>query len=174
MCHHNLCHAKVVHLLVMSCYDTDLHVMSPPSISCPFVSRDVSADHECHVMSARIRVHTCHVRVGQVKACQLKSFHVFAQKCQIRDRFRRLSHIDFFSHCLALLLPDSLSVSPSESLKLSLLLRSHTASSSRNIALSHSQDLKDPDKFHAVFACPATNTMNIMTCGFVSKRSMPA
>ena len=41
MCHDMMCHAKVVHLLVMCCYDTDLHVMSRPFFSCPFVARDV-------------------------------------------------------------------------------------------------------------------------------------
>ena len=56
-------------------------------------------------------------RSSQGMSAQIKS-HVFAE-CQIRDRFRRLSHIDLFSHCLALLLPDSLSVWASESLKLS-------------------------------------------------------
>ena len=121
MCHHILCHAKVVHLLVMCCYDTDLHVMSRPFFSCPFVSCDVCQDRSSQGMSAKILSHVCascqlesspHMsrqgRSSQSMSAHIKS-HVFAE-CQIRDRFRRLSHIDLFSHCLALLLPDSLSV----------------------------------------------------------------
>ena len=109
MCHDIMCHAKVVHLLVMSCYDTDLHVMSRPFFSCPFSCR-VMFPQIMSVMSCQLeQVHTCHFRIGQVKACQLKSFHVFAQSAKFALGY----------HCLALLLPDSLSVWASEQLKLS-------------------------------------------------------
>ena len=61
---------------------------------------------------------------------------------------------------------DSLSVCPSESLKLS---RCHvlTLPTPRcPLALSRFERSR---QFHVVFACPATIKINIMTCGFVSK-----
>ena len=165
MRHQMMCHAKVVHLLLMSCLDTDLHVMSPPSFSCPFVSRDVSGNHECHVISAGTSPHmSCQDRPSQGMSAKIHS-HVLAYR-KFRSWFP-LSHINLLSHCLALLLPDSPSVSPSGSLKLSCCYVL-TLPAPRGFCPLTLLGCDRSCKFHTVFASLPSIKINIMPCAFAS------